>query len=577
MPSRGAIVLLFLAAAGVFGLFARGDLENGDTQITLHAAHAWWDRGDPGLVRADEPELLAEGARPPSVAEDFIARNWIDPDAGPDGAKPASLYGMVGTNGRSYIWFPIGHQALLAPFVGLGDWLESVYPEPAERFEQARGPAFGDLYWTRFLASFLSPACMAGIFVLFAWTFRRVGATPWTALLSATLAVFATQLGGGTAETMSNVPGALFLVGAIAAATAFVYGDGSGRALLWCGLASGAAVLVRYPQALLLLPFWTWVAVVAIRRGQLRRIGWLAAGGLPGLVLLLWANHARFGALTETGYTNNAGFGAYSFPLGFASILVAPGKGILWFSPLFVLAVWQLRRRSAWLGLTTCAALAFAIPLVLFSTVPYWAAGQCWGVRYLSAPLGFLTGLVLATTTPWQHAPRAFWTIATLGLLITSGAFVTDYTAQQRLATNAGRVWWGEQENLDNNVNWDPRLSPIHSHWTYAASVARGHLRTGTATEIAAFLVFGAKGAYDTQGMERIPPKWAGFRHLWWRALPQWAPGFPTGLVLGVWIAVTTLFGALAVWRWQRGAPAADPAVNGASRAGRPTAARRAS
>ncbi len=545
MPSRSAIVLLFLAACGVFGFTAHGYLESGDTEITLHAARAWWERGDPGLVRADKRDLLDEGEQT-YLADHFIASN-IEPALGPDGQPVApSRWGMVGTNGKAYIYFPIGHQALFAPFVGVGKTVESWFPDPAKRFRAQRGEAYGELFWSRFLLSFVSPVCSAGLFVALAWIARRLGASPTGSLLIAAFATFCTQLWPGTNETMSNVPGTFLQVLAVAATVHYARGGTPRGTLLFCGAASGAAILMRYPQVITLLPFWLWCGATALRRRAPAELLWLALGGMPFAILLFTANFLRFGSILETGYSQNAGFGAFPVLWGLPSILVAWGKGILWFSPLILWVFWRLRHRASWGPATVSALASFLLPLGLFSGVVYWAAGQCWGIRYLSGPLALLTVCVLATSEhrgTMARPPRWLWILA---LAISLGGVLTCYVSQHKLAESAARQIYDDPPNVDQNVDWDASLSPIHSHWTYLVQSARGALREDPLGPVHA--VFGIEGI--------APPTLAaedtGFRHLWWNWLPHWMPELPVFWMVAGWLWITLFLALGAVRLWTR-------------------------
>ena len=88
--------LLFIGLLGFFGFFAHGYLENTDTEVTMHAAHAWYLRGDPGL--------LSEG-QDTWVAERVIANEEF------------AVFGMQGVNGKYWEYCaekapsPLSHDA----------------------------------------------------------------------------------------------------------------------------------------------------------------------------------------------------------------------------------------------------------------------------------------------------------------------------------------------------------------------------------------------------------------------------------------------------------------------------------
>src|SRR5690606_2472792 len=103
------------------------------------------------------------------------------------------VHGMTGRNGRHYVWYPIGHQVLFVPAVALGEMLDARFPEPAQRFLDERGPLFGPFFWSRFVASFVSPLFAAGSIVLLLGIALRLGANRREALLAVACATLTTQ------------------------------------------------------------------------------------------------------------------------------------------------------------------------------------------------------------------------------------------------------------------------------------------------------------------------------------------------------------------------------------------------
>jgi hypothetical protein len=538
-----AVALLWAAWFGLFGLFAHGYIENTDTEITIQAARAWYLRGGPGLVRADQTALLADGA-PTWPAEHLVASLISDP------ALPR--YGRTGVDGKHYVWFPLGYQALLVPCVAIGDVLARIWPAPERAYLAERGPVRGDLFWAGLVASFLSPLAAAGIVVVLLLLARTLGATPREALGVVAVAALSTQFLPGSSETLSNLPGAFFLCATVLCIARYAAGVAGARALWWAGMLAGSGVLVRYPQLVPLAAIGGWAAWAAWRRRRVVDLAWFALGGAPWAVLFLWANHARFGTIVETGYSSGAGFGSFPVWIGAFAILLAPGKGVLWFSPPLWLVFAQYVRRTAWTSATASMLVAFVLPLLLFAGVPYWAAGQCWSIRYLTAEIVLLVVVVFVRTRPWQRWPRLCGALAALGLAVSLGGVLTPYTGHQQLAFRAGERIYGPVENLDNNVNFDLRLTPLHTHWIYAWLSARGRLSADEPRDVLGDL-FGVDG-----GPVRLASRTeTGFRHWWLRSLPLRWPEFPALQVALAWLAATLAafwFGARA-WLGRRDAP----------------------
>jgi hypothetical protein len=144
------------------------------------------------------------------------------------------------------VWFPIGHQALFVPCVAFGDACLQRWPQLEQRSTaaSARGPLLGAQFWPQFFASFLSPlAAAASVLVLIALC-RRLGASPREAIGIVVVATLCTQFWPGSAETVSNAPGALFLYATVLGFAHYSSGA-SARALLAAGSCAGVAVLIR--------------------------------------------------------------------------------------------------------------------------------------------------------------------------------------------------------------------------------------------------------------------------------------------------------------------------------------------
>src|SRR5690606_27903892 len=233
---RAGLALLFVGALCFLGLFAHGHVENSDAEVTMHAARAWWLRGDPGLLR-EGPDV--------SVAERTLAE-WIA-SGSPTG------FGMPGRNGKAYVWFPIGHQALMVPCVALGEACARAFPAPETRLIELEGEAFGAFFWSRFFVALLPIPFAAGAVVVVWLLARTLGASGRDALVVTAAATLATAFWPGSSETMSDVPGTFFLLlaalGVFADRKSVVAGVGAPRWLLLAGGAAGAAVCVRYPHA----------------------------------------------------------------------------------------------------------------------------------------------------------------------------------------------------------------------------------------------------------------------------------------------------------------------------------------
>lgn len=506
MPGRRrrSLLLFFLGAFGFFGFFAHGYVENTDGAVTMLAARSLLLRGDLGFD--DGPDAWA--------AERYIvgSRRLV----------------KQGANGRYYPWFPIGHQLLLVPFVALGEAFDAALPQVEQR---VTNQVFDQFVWARFFCSFVPALAGAGTALVCLLLASRLGCDRRQALLVTVVATLCTQFWPGASETLSDPPGTFFLLATFWSAVRQRQQPSRGSALLtgWLG---GCAVLMRYPHAVPVTILAAIVSVDAVRRRRLGDIVCLGLGALPEIGVLLVANNLRFGAWTETGYSAGATPEWWSYPpyLGIPLILLAPGKGILLFSPpLWIAAVQALRRRarSVWM---LAAGLSLLLPLIIAGHTAGWAAGQCWSVRYLTASVVLLVVVALALGKPWQRRPRLFAAVCLLGLLVSLGGVLTPYRGQQQLAYTAAPHSHPQHHGnaaLENVVVFVPRYSPLHTHWIYAWLSATGRLQRGGSGNTTEPL-FGVAVPEAGSPVRVTWPADTGFRHWWipyagaFLGLPLW-------------------------------------------------------
>jgi hypothetical protein len=196
---------------------------------------------------------------------------------------------------------------------------------------------------------------------------------------------------------------------------------------VWAGVFMGIALLVRLDSALLLPAFWRdW------------RRSWRLAWGLaPFLMVIMAANWYRFGSPFDDGHSQDPAMAVDLGIRGVAGLVVSPGKGLLWFAPVFVLA---LALNRSWRLIAP-----FALALLLHGILHDWTGGTGWGPRFMlpSLPL-----LALPLARPGRGG-ALFWVLAGWGALLALGAAWSDPAAVEQamgpdLIDTAGRqsvVW----------------------------------------------------------------------------------------------------------------------------------------
>lgn len=524
----GTFLLLFVVG--------HGSIENTDATVTMHAARALWQRGDSGLRgSAQQPEWRGEA---------FIA-DYVRLRA----SEGVPFYGKQGENGLVYVWFPMGHLALMLPVVALGEGLDTLFPAVERTFQQTVAPGVADanlilnpswrdghLVFDQALCAMLPAVFGAFSILLLFGIARALGAGGRDALWSTLAIAVGTQFFPLARESLSDGPGLCFLLAALLVTVRSCGGQATPRELAFGGAAAGMAVLSRYPHGTL-VPFLALAIVLAARRTRRWRDPLaFAAGGLPLLVLLLLVNWLRHGDVTDTGYPQASSWFNYPIWFGAIKILFAAGKGILWFSPLLWLAIPLALRRRGELRLGWLAWLLFLIPLAMFSSTPGWQSGQCWGVRYVTPGIVCLLAIVLPQLLPWQRLRWPVLGLVAVGVFVNLTGVIAPSRGHNQLAGQAvlamyqrehqaGRItdadWDSVQQDPADHFFFEPRFSPLHSNWTYAARSLAGHFENArqlpkNGSENTIEPLFGVAAVTPMQGAAPVYWEDRGGRHLWW-------------------------------------------------------------
>jgi hypothetical protein len=186
-----------------------------------------------------------------------------------------------------------------------------------------------------------------------------------------------------------------------------------------------------------------------------------------GLVSLWW-NWARYGNLLVTGYAESEQFSA-NWLLGIYGLLIGPARGLVWYSPILLLALLGGRwfwRHARWL-------FGLALTIVVIYVLVYgkwymWHGGYSWGPRFLVPTLPFLA---LLSGPGWEQlVQRRVWGwagwIAAVGLSVLSvavqwlGLLVSFSLAQDWLVQNIEPIFAPETFTRVS-------LSPLVLQWRY--------------------------------------------------------------------------------------------------------------
>ena len=190
---------------------------------------------------------------------------------------------------------------------------------------------------------------------------------------------------------------------------------------LLAGASLGVALLARLNNAIvgallavLLLYYlyrrhgWNW-------RAWLGPVVLFSLPVLAALAISAWYNWLRFGNPLTTGYLPEERF-ATPFLQGFYGLLLSPGKGLLWYNPIFTasLVAWPAffrrhRAEALFVGSVVLVNVAF------FASWFLWWAGHGWGPRFLVAVLPFA---ILPLAPALEAASRRRVLALLLGVLV---------------------------------------------------------------------------------------------------------------------------------------------------------------
>ena len=247
---------------------------------------------------------------------------------------------------------------------------------------------------------------------------------------------------------------------------------------LLAGLGLGLAVLVRNDSLLFVAIDAVWLAVILWRRTIRTIVIQSLAFFAPiagALAVTAWYNLARFGSVTQSGYIHDASLQRQNpVSLNLLGLLISPGKGVLIFCPVLLVAALGLPwlfRRSFELGLVIVVTVLLA--LVAYASLRNWSLAFSWGPRYLIPfiPMAMLPLIGLLMT--WRERSLLVRVgsslLIVLSSLIQALGVASPWIAVDILHLNflhplvntawtRGQIWW--------NADWVARqLSQGHLRW----------------------------------------------------------------------------------------------------------------
>lgn len=336
------------------------------------------------------------------------------------------------------------------------------------------------------LTSHLAPALCAALTCALAFATMLSLARRRSALLATGAIAFASMLFVYARYPMSEALQAACVMGFVYELARITRGEHDLRRGIALGLWAGAVINAKLVLVLGVLGGVVAAAFIVRERAALRRLATGAVlGGLPWLALLLVYNHLRWGSPFDTGYGETLSMMRESIPSGLLGLLLSPGKGLVWFSPVIVLSVLALAR--CWTPHRRVAVVVLAVvipPLLFYARFLSWSGDYCWGPRYLVFAIAPLS-LLLAPWLDHERGRLGRWFVrgvigASIAIQLLGASIFWDHWI--RLSREARIEWLGRPNRAGAVIpeqgrghcdscfedmfghQWLPPFSPIAGH-----------------------------------------------------------------------------------------------------------------
>jgi hypothetical protein len=430
-PQIGSLLRwLFVATLLVYLFTAGSNITSGDAYAELNVTqslliHGWFD------VPVQNPHVLSAG------------------------------WGVRGVDGHWYASHGLGQSLFFVPFFLLARAAAAV-------FSVSDCSASLQICRPMHLVCWSTIPVSAATVVLLCLLALELGYRPRRAAALALVYAFATSAWPYASYGFDVTPTALLLLASVREALLAAEVSFAARPLpAWmrwfrAGVCLGLALLFRLSAAAALLPLVPFVLYST--RGLPRRAGIrsLLSFSLPLLVSIIfvaWYDTVRFGGPLQYGQAGNAA-AAMVTPIwfGFLGQLISPGKGILLYSPILLLAALAIpafaRKHPAAAFLALGVGLTSLLPS---SPLSDWYGGDAWGPRFVMCGLPLLTLPLLEAPGLLRSSgarARAATLLGVSVLVQIAGVFVA-YKARSNPFTHVSGP---------NTAFWDPRLSPVADH-----------------------------------------------------------------------------------------------------------------
>ncbi|MFO7946139.1 MAG: hypothetical protein R6V19_04920 [Armatimonadota bacterium] len=143
-------------------------------------------------------------------------------------------------------------------------------------------------------------------------------------------------------------------------------------------------------------------------KSSLKLVAAYGAVALLGALIWGWYNWVRYGDfLRVVGPAYDLGLGKNPPWTGMAGLLVSPGYGLIWYTPISLLAIHGYRllwRRMP--GFTLLSIFLIVFHILVYATFVHWSGMWCWGPRFLMAVMPLIGVGIAVALSKWEE-----WTV----------------------------------------------------------------------------------------------------------------------------------------------------------------------
>lgn len=405
-----------------------------------------------GLFGATTTQLTGYEPETAAVTEGLVLEGHFYETESP----PFEGQGTPGKGGHLYARAGLLQPLIEAPFFAAGHAIDVTFGE-------AGSTPFGWIFmW--FYNPFVAALAAVAMFTLVFITRRSLG---W-AIAIASLFVLASIAWPYSSIGMETT--FMFALLATFACAAWARRSPSGTSWALTGFAAGGALATK-PYACLMLPalaILLWPGLKGMLRPEQLRIS--ASFVLP---LLLWAvaiaiyNAARFDGPTDFGYTSAAL--TVAMPLNFMGLLISPGKGLVFYSPLVVLGALGLSRLWREDRSLAGALIVLFLTITAFSAASTYWGDEVWGPRYI-VPVAWTLLVPIAWWVDSRVRRQALVAVAAVAVVVQIVAVSASYTRYLTVVKGlTGVTVYGERGGIDREQSpygddpprWIAELSPL--------------------------------------------------------------------------------------------------------------------